>query len=194
MKYALYNYLKTRFPISHWGGLVILFTFAGSPLSNSYLLLVNFCISLCFLFSFRLLDDLTSLTEDKLRHPERILTRLSGHKFYWFVSISLSLIPNLIIYLKGKWIICILYLLIYLFNFKFPFLKSGIGGSKLFTHISLLKYPFLLLLLNINSDLVLYENLIFYPFLTIPFIINENRNVIWPFYVSGVAVLLLKIL
>lgn len=180
-KYNFYNYLLDRFTLSKWAPLAALFAIAGSPLISLNLLVVNFLTALIFLLSFRLLDDLTSISKDRVLHPERRLPLLSSHGTYWFISIFLSLLINAFLYLQGFWFLCISYVLIYFFLLNFPN-----------SYLSLIKYPFLFLLLTNISDFLFKDVWIYYPLLTLPFIINDKGNSLWPFYLSGLMILILK--
>jgi hypothetical protein len=181
VKFTFYNYLLDRFTLSKWVPLAALFAIAGSPLNSLNLLVANFLTALTFLLSFRLLDDLTSISKDRILYPERLLPLLSSHRIYWFISIFLSLLINAFLYLQGFWFLCLSYVLIYSFLFNFPN-----------SNLSLIKYPFLLLLLTNGSNLFFKDVWIYYPLLTLPFIINDKENSLWPFYLSGLMILILK--
>ena len=150
---TLHQYRKERLSLLPWGWVVSFLAMAGigihhPPQAPQFLLQVFTLIGL--IFQFRLWDDLSDLSPDRLNHPYRVLCQSSTlTPFYiaWAVLFATNLAA--IGFLTKSLINLSLFLLLNIFFYSWYRIRGHFKFSPLVrSQIILLKYPVFLLLIT----------------------------------------------
>jgi len=152
----LSQYQQERLPVRHWGWVVIfilLAAYCAGPVPRFPDIGLKIILVVGLVFQFRLWDDLSDLSEDRVNHPERILCRaesLRPYQLYLALLFSLNFIGTLLI----MEVVCPLLVFLSLnvgFFVWYRFRNFYSMAPLVRSHMVLIKYPVFLILVNFGG-------------------------------------------